>query len=130
MKFYVAGSDQCLSQSKHYLHIEDAHSPNVQYNLVGCIFSLIYKPFIERESAGASCIATRKLENQPAGAMETQTIRDLSIEFAELVPADRFTAAEIKSYLLGLKDEPDVAVQRAAEWVKDKLGVSSCSSTS
>ncbi|OQD67118.1 hypothetical protein PENDEC_c046G07190 [Penicillium decumbens] len=83
---------------------------------IGSIFSLIYKPFIELESASASCITTRKMENQPTGAMETQTIRDLSIEFAELVPGDQFTAAEIQSYLLGFKDEPDMAVKRAAEW--------------
>ncbi|KAI2746737.1 hypothetical protein DTO013E5_52 [Penicillium roqueforti] len=97
---------------------------------VESIFSLIYKPFIELEFASASCITTRKVENQPAGAMETQKILDLSIEFAELVPADQFTAAEIQSYLLGFKDEPDVAVKRAAEWVKDTMGVKSCSSNS
>ncbi|KAI3123585.1 hypothetical protein CBS147326_8623 [Penicillium roqueforti] len=97
---------------------------------VESIFSLIYKPFIELEFASASCITTRKVENQPAGAMETQKILDLSTEFAELVPADQFTAAEIQSYLLGFKDEPDVAVKRAAEWVKDTMGVKSCSSNS
>ncbi|KAJ5695364.1 hypothetical protein N7455_001732 [Penicillium solitum] len=57
-------------------------------------------------------------------------ILDLSIDFAELVPAEQFTAAEIQSYLLGFKDEPEVAVKRAAEWVKDTMGVKSCSSNS
>lgn len=62
--------------------------------------------------------------------MKTQKILDLSIDFAELVPAEQFTAAEIQSYLLGFKDESEVAVRGAAEWVKDTMGVKSCSSNS
>lgn len=77
-----------------------------------------------------SYITTRKLENQLVGAMKTQKILDLSVNFAELVPAEQFTAAEIQSYLLGFKDEPEVAVKRAAKWVKDTMGVKSCSSNS
>ncbi|KAJ6027590.1 uncharacterized protein N7446_003814 [Penicillium canescens] len=61
------------------------------------------------------------MENQSARAIETQTIQGLSIEFAELVPANQFTAAEIQSYLLGFKDKPDVAVQRAAKWLQDVI---------
>lgn len=91
------------------------------------IFCLIYKPFIELEFASVSYIKNRKLENQLAGAMKTQKILDLPIEFAELFLAEQFTAAEIQSYLLSFNNEPEVAVIRAAEWGKDTMGVKSCS---
>ncbi|KAJ5328756.1 hypothetical protein N7452_009146 [Penicillium brevicompactum] len=94
------------------------------------ILCLIYKPLIDLEFANVSCITTRKMENQPAGARKSQKILDLSIEFAELVPAEQYTAAEIQSYLLGFKDEPELAVKRVAEWVKDTVGVEFCSSNS
>lgn len=71
-----------------------------------------------------------KLENQLAGAMKSQKILELSIDFAELVPAEQFTAAGIQSYLLGFMDEPELAVKRAVEWVKDTMGVKSCSNNS
>lgn len=94
------------------------------------ILRLIYKPLIDLEFANVSCITTRKMENQPAGAMKPQKILDLFIEFAELVPAEQYTAAEIQSYLLGFKDEPELAVKRVAEWVKDTVGVEFSSSNS
>ncbi|KAI2676120.1 hypothetical protein CBS147355_6301 [Penicillium roqueforti] len=79
------------------------------------ILRLIYKPLINLEFANVSYITTRKIENQPAGAMKPQKILDLFIEFAELVPAKQYTAAEIQSYLLGFKDKPELAVKRVAE---------------
>ncbi|KAJ6018471.1 hypothetical protein N7522_001935 [Penicillium canescens] len=85
------------------------------------IFSLVYNPFVDGLSAGfTSSFPAKKLEDRPARAMANRSIRDLSIEFAELVPDDQFTAAEIQSYLLDFKDDPDMAVKKAAEWVKKR----------
>lgn len=39
----------------------------------------------------------------------------------------QFTAAEIQSYLLGFKGEAEVAVEKAAEWVKETMRVELCS---
>ena len=87
------------------------------------IFSLVYKPFIDGGSAGFTSSLPAKKLDRPARAMSNRSIRDLSIEFAELVPDDQFTAAEIQSYLLDFKDDPDMAVKKAAEWVKDKMTI-------
>lgn len=88
---------------------------------VKSIFSLVYTPFIDGGSAGFTSGLPAKKLDRPARAMSNQSIRDLSIKFAELVPDDQFTAAEIQSYLLDFKDDPDMAVTEAGEWVKDKM---------
>ncbi|KAJ5775549.1 uncharacterized protein N7511_000560 [Penicillium nucicola] len=90
---------------------------------VNSIFSLVYTPFIDGESAGFTSSLPAKKLDRPARAMSNQSIRDLSVKFAELVPDDQFTAAEIQSYLLDFKDDPDMAVKKAAEWVKDKMSI-------
>lgn len=88
-------------------------------NSIESIFLLVYKPFIDGGSVDfTACNPAKKLEDQPAKAMANKTIRGLSMKFAELVPAYQFTAAEIQSYLLDLRDDPDMAVRKAAEWVK------------
>jgi chaperone BCS1 len=48
-------------------------------------------------------------------------ISDLSAEFAAVVPAGEFTAAEIQGYLLNHKEEPEMAIECADEWVQAAL---------
>jgi chaperone BCS1 len=77
-------------------------------------------------SAGlTSSFPTKKLEDQPPRAITNRSTLDLSIKLTELVPEDQFTAAEIQSYLLDFKDDPDMAVQEATECVcvKDKTTI-------
>lgn len=54
--------------------------------------------------------------------LRTRTeIESLGIRFAEEVPADTFTPAEIQGYLLKHKRDPEEAVQEAAAWVQATL---------
>lgn len=88
-------------------------------NSIESIFLLVYKPFIDGASVDfTSCKPAKKPEDQPAKTTANKTIRGLSMKFAELVPAYQFTAAEIQSYLLDLRDDPVKAVRNAADWVK------------
>ena len=48
-------------------------------------------------------------------------ISDLAAEFAAVVPAGEFTAAEIQGYLLNHKESPEMAIQGAVEWVQTSL---------
>ncbi|KAJ5641258.1 ATPaseAAA-typecore [Penicillium lividum] len=43
-------------------------------------------------------------------------ITTLAKEFASIVPADEFTAAEIQGYLLNYKNTPEVAIKGAGDW--------------
>ncbi|EKV06501.1 BCS1-like ATPase, putative [Penicillium digitatum] len=45
-------------------------------------------------------------------------ISELASEFAAIIPSGEFTAAEIQGYLLHHKEEPEVAIQGAVEWVQ------------
>ncbi|KAJ5887623.1 hypothetical protein N7495_007664 [Penicillium taxi] len=67
--------------------------------------------FNDGSASFKSCIAANKLKDQPAGAMANETIRDLSIEFANLVPEGPFKAAEIQNYLLNRKNDSYMAVK-------------------
>jgi chaperone BCS1 len=48
-------------------------------------------------------------------------ISELAAEFAAVVPAGEFTAAEIQGYLLNHKEEPETAIEAAPEWVQATL---------
>ncbi|CAG8025772.1 unnamed protein product [Penicillium olsonii] len=49
------------------------------------------------------------------------SISGLADEFAAVVPAGTFTAAEIQGYLLNHKEAPKAAIEGAAEWVQTSL---------
>ncbi|CAG7917873.1 unnamed protein product [Penicillium olsonii] len=49
------------------------------------------------------------------------SISGLADEFAAVVPAGTFTAAEIQGYLLNHKEAPKAAIEGAAEWVQISL---------
>ena len=64
---------------------------------------------IEKEKEEAALEAKRM-------AKETKVF-ELGAEFAEIIPAMTFSPAEIQGHLLKHKREPEMAVQKAAEWV-------------
>lgn len=56
-----------------------------------------------------------------ADLTEIEGLEDLAKEFAELIPDDTFTPAEIQNHLMRYKNEPREAVDRAEEWKKSVL---------
>ena len=48
-------------------------------------------------------------------------LEDLAKEFADHIPDDTFTPAEIQNHLMRYKNEPREAVERAEEWMKGVL---------
>jgi len=49
------------------------------------------------------------------------TIRQLSEKFAEMIPENKFTPAEIQGFLMSYKRAPRFALEQLPEWLKGKL---------
>ncbi len=53
---------------------------------------------------------------------DTRTIPALAKKFADILPADKFSPAAVQEHLLENMTRPDIAVEKAAAWVKEQLG--------
>jgi chaperone BCS1 len=56
-----------------------------------------------------------------ADTTEVEGLEDLAKEFAERIPDDTFTPAEIQNHLMRYKNEPREAVETAEAWRKGVL---------
>lgn len=54
-------------------------------------------------------------------AQYTAKIADLAEKFADMIPADRFTPAEIQGFLMSYKRAPRLAIQKLPGWLSSKL---------
>ncbi|KAJ5874872.1 uncharacterized protein N7529_003302 [Penicillium soppii] len=70
-------------------------------------------------------IGTEKKDKKKELQTHLESLRSrisaLAVEFAAVVPAGEFTAAEIQGYLLNHKEVPEKAIEGAAEWVQALL---------
>lgn len=48
------------------------------------------------------------------------SISQLSGQFADIVSLGQLTAAEINNYLMGFRDNPEMAVSNALDWVRGR----------
>lgn len=53
----------------------------------------------------------------------TATITELAEKFADMIPADKFTPAEIQGFLMSYKRAPKRAIRRLPGWLNSKLSV-------
>ncbi|KAJ5352791.1 ATPase AAA-type core [Penicillium brevicompactum] len=72
---------------------------------------------------GAIAVSSRDEKAEFQARLQALRLRisGLAAEFAAVVPAGKFTAAEIQGYLLNHKETPATAIEGAAEWVKTSL---------
>lgn len=73
------------------------------------------------KGAGAAIPRDEKENFQARLEILRSHISGLATEFAAIVPAGKFTAAEIQGYLLNHKETPEMAIQGAEEWVQVSL---------
>lgn len=82
---------------------------------------LFVRMYTRTASAG-----TKTRDNEAKGmgiqvAEGNAELQVLAARFADLVPDDVFTPAEIQNHLMRWKTEPEVAVERAGEWMREVL---------
>jgi chaperone BCS1 len=58
---------------------------------------------------------------EPSSPIDDDGLDDLAREFAQLIPDDTFTPAEIQNHLMRYKNEPREAVETAGEWMEGVL---------
>ncbi|USW51424.1 Putative AAA+ ATPase domain, ATPase, AAA-type, core [Septoria linicola] len=75
------------------------------------------KPTVNGHSNGH---AVARPDNQLSAISEFE-LEELAIEFAEHVPDNTFTPAEIQNHLMKYKKEPRTAVELATQWTEDLL---------
>jgi chaperone BCS1 len=63
------------------------------------------------------------VDEKPTGGEESgdDNLDDLAKKFAQLIPDDTFTPAEIQNHLMRYKNEPREAVETAGEWMEGVL---------
>jgi mitochondrial chaperone BCS1 len=64
---------------------------------------------------------SEKLSRQDRLTMHKEKLGRLAQEFGARVPSDKFTPAEIQSYLLGHKSDPEEALVHLDEWLATKF---------
>lgn len=73
----------------------------------------------EEESLLSSMEKTARSERDRQ-AQYTATIADLAEKFADMIPADKFTPAEIQGFLMSYKRAPKRAIRKIPAWLNSK----------
>jgi chaperone BCS1 len=70
-----------------------------------------------------SAAGPHDVDEEPTGGEESgdDNLDDLAKKFAQLIPDDTFTPAEIQNHLMRYKNEPREAVETAGEWMEGVL---------
>jgi chaperone BCS1 len=86
------------------------------------IFRELYKEIGARGSiAGITSGGKLSEKKKQRGELaERDNVHRLAEEFAEKIPANRFTPAEIQGFLMSYKGQPDKAMGKVDAWVKEK----------
>lgn len=96
------------------------------------IFCELYKEIGERGSGGGPnsngnsgagpsvAGVSEKKRQQLSESAERDRVRRLAGSFAERIPANRFTPAEIQGFLMSYKGRPEKAMEKIDAWVQDR----------
>ena len=74
---------------------------------------------IKEDGKSAEAEVKKVAEEKVAEEHEAERIRNLAEEFADLMPREEFSPAEVQGYLLKNKRHPVRAIKGAEEWVVD-----------
>lgn len=67
---------------------------------------------------------TTRCENDRQ-AQYAETIAELAEKFADMIPAGKFTPAEIQGFLMSYKRAPKLAIQKLPSWLDSKISMTS-----
>lgn len=98
---------------------------NASQDQLAYIFESIYRNMESSESGDQepldSEVDIESEDTSIANDVHLERISTLARQFAQDVPHDVFSPAEIQGYLLTWKDDPEIAVEKAAEWAKKAI---------
>ncbi|EPS45351.1 hypothetical protein H072_554 [Dactylellina haptotyla CBS 200.50] len=78
----------------------------------------------KKQNVSSLALEAEKKKTEKEIAMEAthkQEVEELAKEFAEVVPENTFTPAEVQNFLLPRKHDPKLAVQEIKEWLEVQL---------
>lgn len=78
----------------------------------------LFHAFFDEESLFVSSVSAEREPNDRS--TWENSISELSDKFEDIVSFSQLTAAEVNNYLMGFRDNPEMAVSNALDWVKGR----------
>ncbi|KAF1823067.1 P-loop containing nucleoside triphosphate hydrolase protein [Dissoconium aciculare CBS 342.82] len=135
VEFRLAGPDQTRELFKRMYATRDA-VPDIEVQVDGNKVRAVHKPLLgasvgQKKAptiASAESTADREKDQEllisgdaTLSVADEAALTVLAVQFAECIPEDTFTPAELQNHLMNHKSSPESAVQQAPEWVKKIL---------